>query len=871
MPTLDKTYEPHKHEDAIYQRWEESGYFNPDNLPGQRQKAFTIVLPPPNVTGKLHLGHASMLSYQDIMIRYHRLKGDKTLWLPGMDHAAIATQNVVEKELKQQGKTRHDLGRAAFLAKVNDFAEASKKIIRQQIKKMGSSLDWSRERFTLDENLSLAVRTAFKRMYDDGLIYRGDRVVNWCPRCQSTLADDEVEYEESQGQFYFIKYGPLTIATTRPETKLGDTGVAVNPKDERYKKLIGQVLPIDLAGHKLAVKVFGDSEVDQNFGSGAIGVTPAHSQQDFKWAEKYNLPLIKVIDERGEMTAAAGKYQGLSTLECRNRLVADLRKAGLLEKIEDYKNNLSVCYRCKTSIEPLTSRQWFVDVNKKVPSRGKSLKQLATEAVSSHEITIIPDRFNKIYFQWMDNLRDWCISRQIWYGHQIPVWYRQPDKKSKIRKNSKLFPQVNKQEIFVGLEPPTGEGWIQDQDTLDTWFSAGLWTFSTLGWPKQTKDLKIYHPTSVLETMYDILFFWVARMIIMSLYFLKEKPFATVYLHAMIKDKQGRKMSKSLGNGIDPLEMIKKFGADALRLSMVIGSTPGTDLRLYEEKIAGYRNFVNKLWNISRYIISKLQETNVKIQTKSKIKNQNPKTLADEWILAELNKIIQTTTKNIEEFKFSQAGEELYEFTWSKLADWYLEVAKLEGAKEEILLYILERLLILWHPFCPFVTEVLWQNLSPEPLIIQSWPSLAGKIKKPALIEFAYIQALVSAIRNARAEHRVNPKKIFTCAIETDRHQLVAGNQKIIEGLAKVRLTPKSPGLKLSVGSANITLDIKINQEVFKTRAKELKNLERYINIQEAKLANKEFTGKAPATVIMGEQAKLAQAQDRFKKLSSPG
>ena len=871
MPTLDKTYEPHKHEDAIYQRWEESGYFNPDNLPGQRQKAFTIVLPPPNVTGKLHLGHASMLSYQDIMIRYHRLKGDKTLWLPGMDHAAIATQNVVEKELKQQGKTRHDLGRAAFLAKVNDFAEASKKIIRQQIKKMGSSLDWSRERFTLDENLSLAVRTAFKRMYDDGLIYRGDRVVNWCPRCQSTLADDEVEYEESQGQFYFIKYGPLTIATTRPETKLGDTGVAVNPKDERYKKLIGQVLPIDLAGHKLAVKVFGDSEVDQNFGSGAIGVTPAHSQQDFKWAEKYNLPLIKVIDERGEMTAAAGKYQGLSTLECRNRLVADLRKAGLLEKIEDYKNNLSVCYRCKTSIEPLTSRQWFVDVNKKVPSRGKSLKQLATEAVSSHEITIIPDRFNKIYFQWMDNLRDWCISRQIWYGHQIPVWYRQPDKKSKIRKNSKLFPQVNKQEIFVGLEPPTGEGWIQDQDTLDTWFSAGLWTFSTLGWPKQTKDLKIYHPTSVLETMYDILFFWVARMIIMSLYFLKEKPFATVYLHAMIKDKQGRKMSKSLGNGIDPLEMIKKFGADALRLSMVVGSTPGTDLRLYEEKIAGYRNFVNKLWNISRYIISKLQETNVKIQTKSKIKNQNPKTLADEWILAELNKIIQTTTKNIEEFKFSQAGEELYEFTWSKLADWYLEVAKLEGAKEEILLYILERLLILWHPFCPFVTEVLWQNLSPEPLIIQSWPSLAGKIKKPALTEFAYIQALVSAIRNARAEHRVNPKKIFTCAIKTDRRQLVASNQKIIEGLAKVRLTPKSPGLKLSVGSANITLDIKINQEVFKTRAKELKNLERYINIQEAKLANKEFTGKAPATVIMGEQAKLAQAQDRFKKLSSPG
>lgn len=785
MKELPKIYESEKYEGAIYQQWERSGFFKPSRTKlgnhAKKINAFSIVLPPPNVTGKLHLGHASMLSYQDIMIRYHRLKGDRTLWLPGMDHAAIATQNVVEKELKKQNQTRYDLGREKFLAKVNQFAEDSKVIIRDQIKKMGSSLDWSRERFTLDDKLSLAVRTAFKKMYEDGLIYRGERVVNWCPRCQSTLADDEVEHKAEDSKLYFIKYGPLIVATTRPETKFGDTGVAVNPKDERYNKYIGKTLEIDLAGHKIQVSVFADRAVDPSFGSGAIGVTPAHSQQDYSWAEKYHLPIIKVIDEHGKMTAAAGKYQGLSTKLCRVEFTADLQKAGGIEKIEEYENNLSVCYRCGAAIEPLPSKQWFVAVNKKVPGMGKTLKQLAAASVKSGKIKIIPDRFNKIYFQWMDNLHDWCISRQIWYGHRIPVWYNKDN------------------DIYVGLSAPKGDGWKQDEDTLDTWFSAGLWTFSTLGWPAKTADLKQFHPTSVLETMYDILFFWVARMIIMSIYFMKEIPFKTVYLHAMVKDKQGRKMSKSLGNGIDPLEMINKFGADALRLSMVIGVMPGGDVRLYEEKIAGCRNFVNKLWNISRFILSQPATGG----------NDNI-TLADKWILGELDKIIATTTKNIEEFKFSAAAEGLYEFTWSKLADVYLEMSKIERNKVELLNEILTKLLILWHPFCPFVTEVIWLKFHKRSIMESVWPK-AGKI----LITRVERKKFEFLLEQAAAERKISKSK-----------------------------TQPSPASRQS------SVD-----------------LLKYIGCLKQKLNNVEFLAKAPRDIIVKEKAKLAEAEAKLKNL----
>ncbi|MBU1131525.1 valine--tRNA ligase [Patescibacteria group bacterium] len=943
---LPKTYTPADYEEDVYYKWESSGFFNPDNLPGPRKKAFSISLPPPNVTGKLHIGHAVMLAYQDIMIRYHRLKGEKTLWLPGMDHAAIATQSVVEKELNKEGQTRYDLGREKFLERVNKFAEESKAVIRSQIKATGASLDWSREKFTLDKDLSRAVRIAFKTMYDDGLIYRGSRVVNWCPKCQSTLSDDEVEYQETEGKLYYIKYGPITIATTRPETKLGDTGVAVNPKDKRYKDLIGKEIDVNLASplrsssseasHKIKVKVFADRAVDQEFGTGAIGVTPAHSQQDAEWAEKYNLDSIKIINEKGIMTDKAGKYQGLSVLDCREKFVSDLEKAGLIEKVEDYTNNLSICYRCDTPIEPLPSKQWFVAVNKKIPGRNKSLKELAGEVVKKGDIKIIPDRFNKTYFQWMDNLRDWCISRQIWYGHRIPVWYclMCTDEKNDLTVNIKnnnlgitaeeaIIKRGTSVEPIVSIERPDKcpkcgckdkNKILQDPDTLDTWFSSALWTFSTLGWPASAKatagkpqkigDLKTFHPTSVMETGYDLIFFWVARMIIMSLYLLKEIPFKTVYFHGLVRTKTGAKMSKSKPETcIDPLAMIKKFGTDALRLSMMVGATPGNDVRLFEEKIAGYRNFVNKLWNISRYILSSVESIKrPKIEDLPRLRplgivsmptrhggelvaersgQVRSMTLADKWILQEFHQIVESTTKNIEEYKFSPAGEELYEFTWSKLADWYLEIAKIEGdtstgsthSKDDILLYILERLLILWHPFCPYVTEVLWDEFKPgELLMIQKWPcvndqksAIDNQVKK----DFSLIQKIITSIRNTRAENKIDPKKVYSCLIRTKKNMLIEENKAVIEGLAKVRITPKCSGIEIHLNEAEIVLDIKENNELKKNKEKEIVNLKRYIEIQEQKLANQNFTSKAPQEVIRQEKEKLEQARDKLDKLLS--
>jgi len=562
-----------------------------------------------------------------LIIRYKRLQGYQTLFLPGTDHAAIATQTKVEKILAEEGTDRHSLGRTKFLARVKKYIAQSQDTIRQQIRKIGVSCDWSRERYTFDQGLSQAVSESFIRMYNDGLIYRGNRIVNWCPRCASTLADDEVEHQEKNSKFYYLKYGPFIVATTRPETKLADTGVAVHPSDKRYQKYIGQILDIDLAGHKITVKVFANKEVDPKFGSGVVGVTPAHSSADFDFAQRHKLEFIKLINEEGKILDAGGKYKSLTVLEARKKFVKDLKAAGQIKKIEDIKNNLSLCYRCGALIEPLPSEQWFVAVDQKIPGRQKTLKQLAIEAVRNKEIKILPSRFEKIYYHWMENLHDWCISRQIWWGHRIPVWY-QEDK------------------IYVGLKPPKNKNWIQDEDTLDTWFSSSLWTFSTLGWPEKTKDLKNFHPTQVMETGYDILFFWVARMILMTEYLLGQKPFGTVYLHGMIRDKQGRKMSKSLDNGIDPLEMSNKFGTDALRLSLVIGSSPGADLRIYEEKIAGYRNFVNKLWNISRFIFSSVDEIKI-------IKKQPPaKTLSDQWILAEFNNLIKNVTDNLDNFKF---------------------------------------------------------------------------------------------------------------------------------------------------------------------------------------------------------------------------
>ncbi|HSD12776.1 MAG TPA: valine--tRNA ligase, partial [Patescibacteria group bacterium] len=602
-PALDKAYEPKAVEDRIYAAWEASGFFDPDNLPGKRKDPFVIMMPPPNATGTLHIGHAMFMTLEDLMTRFHRMRGKAALWVPGTDHAAIATNAKVEKIIAKEGKTKYDLGRAGFIERVKEYIAGSQGTIRKQIRKMGSSCDWSREAYTFDEPRSRAVREIFARMFADGLIYRGNRIVNWCPHCESTLADDEVEYKEEAAKLYYLKYGPFSVATTRPETKLGDTAVAVHPDDKRYEKWHGKTFTVDFGNGPQEIRVITDAGVDVHFGSGVVGVTPAHSAVDFAMAEKNLLPVKKVIGEDGKMTRLAGKYVGMTVVEARDKFVAELTSKGLLEKVEDMRHNLSVCYRCGTPVEPLTSRQWFVDVDRTIPKYKKSLKRMSLDAVRSKDITIVPDRFEKVYFHWMENLRDWCISRQIWFGHRVPVWYCAH---CYVEEESIGRAGADEQEtrkhvgITIGVDGAPqkckdcgGSDLTEDPDTLDTWFSSGTWTFSTLGWPDKTKDLKRFHPTQVLETGYDILFFWIARMILMTTYATGEIPFETVYLHGLVRDDKGRKMSKSLENIIDPLDVAEKYGTDAVRLSLVIGNTPGNDLKMSEDKIAYFRNFTN--------------------------------------------------------------------------------------------------------------------------------------------------------------------------------------------------------------------------------------------------------------------------------------
>ena len=785
---LLKAYEPQKYEDKIYKTWEESGFFNPDNLdlPADA-KPYTIILPPPNITDKLHLGHSSMLAIEDLLIRYHRMKGYRALWVPGTDHAAIATQNVVEKKLlKETGKSRHDFGREKFLEKVWEFLRVTQSTILKQTRRMGASLDWSREAFTLDSQRVAAVRKMFIDMYKTGVIYRGERIVNWCPRCLSTLADDEVEYKEQKAVLYYFKYGqdfPITIATTRPETKLGDTAVAVNPKDKRYKDLIGKEFSVAFVGVKLQIKIIADRQVDMKFGTGALGVTPAHAQVDWQMAEENKLKIVKVINENGLIHAGLGDYSGLKVIAAREKIVERLRKNKLIEKEEEINNNLSVCYRCDTPIEPLPSRQWFVAVDKKLKHLGgKSIKEKAVEAAKNKDIKFVPDRFGKQYIHWMENLHDWCISRQIWFGHRIPVWYKE---KSKVDN-----------EIYVGIEPPKGEGLIQDEDSLDTWLSSGLWTFSTLVWQntykdnKKTGDLAKFHPTQVLETGYDILTLWVSRMIMMSIFAVDEIPFENVYLHGMVLDKQGKKMSKSKGNGIDPIDMVEQFGADAVRLSLLIGSTPGNDLRVSEEKIAGYRNFVNKLLNVIRYILSNDEErvTNNEL-------DQEKFTSVDYWILRKMFILITLVTEDLNNYQFSQAGERLREFTWNDLADWYLEATKFSVSSEtkKILFVILKDLLKLWHPFIPFVTEVIWKEFNDSDLIIEKWPDE----KYYARINygnncsgFDLAMFIIKAIRTARAENKIEPSRKIKAVFVTGEQEkkLIKENEKLIKVLKLLEL-----------------------------------------------------------------------------------
>jgi valyl-tRNA synthetase len=782
-----KPYNPKDTEGAIYDTWEKSELFNPDKLPERHIEPFSIVLPPPNVTGTLHAGHAMMLAIQDTLIRFERMRGKKTLWLPGVDHAAIATQSKVEEIIyKKDGKTRYDIGRENLLEEVNKFAKESHDTIVSQVKRMGSSLDWSREAYTLDEKRSLAVNTAFKKMYQDGLIYRGKRIVNWDPKMQTTVSDDEIEYKEETTKFYYLKYGPFTIGTARPETKFGDKYVVMHPDDTRYSDYKhGDKIKVDWINGEIEATIIKDESIDMEFGTGVMTITPAHSHIDFEIAQKHNLSIEQIIDERGLLLPIAGELTGQHIKKARPLVIEKLQAKGLVEKIDEhYVHNIATNSRGGGVIEPQIKLQWFINVNKEftlphsnIPSINSgdktTLKEIMRVVIESGTTKIIPDRFEKIYYHWIDNLRDWCISRQIWFGHRIPVWYKSfpagdteifhmldmalPDTLEELLEdeeggenctlkifdsetNKELHPTVS--EFNHGLERPVTiyiiskeegygralekSGFTRDEDTLDTWFSSGLWTFSTLGWPDETTDLKTFHPTSVLETGYDILFFWVARMILMSGYLLGETPFKTIYLHGLVRDAKGQKMSKSLGNIIDPVDMIDKYGADALRMALIIGTGPGSDSKLSEDKIRAYKLFSNKIWNITRFVLDNTSTNDL---------DKTP-TLTGGMIDVneQLKMLIVDITKDIEEYRFHIAGEKLYHYIWHTFADIVIEDCKREmkeGSAEKqqearwFLRHTLLELVKLLHPFMPFITEEIWKDIGDNQLLmIERWPTI---------------------------------------------------------------------------------------------------------------------------------------------------
>ncbi len=705
--SLTKPFDAASVEASLYSTWEASGYFNPDNLPHADKGPYTIILPPPNVTGTLHTGHAIMLAIQDTLIRFKRMQGYKTLWLPGTDHAAIATQSVVEKKLqKEEGKSRHDYGRDEFLKRVNEFALDSQSTILSQFRSMGATLDWSRLAFTIDDTRNLAVRTMFTKMYNDGLIYRGNRIVNWDPKGQTTISDDEVVYVEEKTKFYYFKYGPFVIGTARPETKFGDKYVVMHPTDERYKEYThGQKLTVEWINGPIEATIIKDESVDPTFGTGVMTITPWHSQVDFDLAQKYNLDYEQIIDKYGKLLPVAGEeFAGMKIKDAREKIVEKLQSKGLVEKVEDYTHNISTAERSGGIIEPQIMKQWFVAVNKEFSHFGTTttLKQLMRNAVESKETSILPDRFEKVYFHWVDNLRDWCISRQIWYGHRIPVWYKD-------------------EEIFCGTEAPTEPGWTQDEDTLDTWFSSGMWTFSTLGWPNETKDLTQFHPTDLLETGYDILPFWVSRMILMSTYTLNQVPFKRAYLHGLVRDAQGRKMSKSLGNVLDPRDLSSKYGTDALRMALMVGNGPGNDLKLGEDKVKAYKLFANKVWNAARFVMERTadHETDVEL-------TEEDKATYTAWI-----EVKNDITNDLEHYRLHLASEKIYDYFWKTFCDTIIETCKvriLENKDKEsaqtLLLTLLREQLIVLHPFMPFITEELWKHLKKETddmLLVTRW------------------------------------------------------------------------------------------------------------------------------------------------------
>lgn len=864
---IAKNYDPKEFEDKLYNEWVEKGYFHAEV--NRDKKPFTIVIPPPNVTGQLHMGHALDETLQDILIRYKRMQGYEALWVPGTDHAGIATQIKVEEDLREnEGLTRYDLGREKFLERVWAWKEKYGNRIINQLKKIGSSCDWDRERFTMDEGCSKAVREVFVNLYNKGLIYRGSKIINWCPKCITALSDAEVEHEEQQGHFWHIKYPVkdsdeyVVIATTRPETMFGDTAVAVNPEDDRYKHMIGKTLCLPLTDRE--IPVIADEYVDKEFGTGCVKITPAHDPNDFEVGQRHGLEMIKVMNDDATMNSYAGKYEGMDRYECRKQMIKDLDEMGLLVKIEEHSHNVGQCYRCGTTVEPIISRQWFVKM--------KPLAEPAIEAVKRGDTKFVPERFSKLYMNWMEGVYDWCISRQLWWGHRIPAFYC--DKCGEMT--------VSKEDISVC--PKCGAPVRQEEDVLDTWFSSALWPFSTLGWPDKTEELDYFYPTSVLVTAYDIIFFWVARMIFSGIEHTGQVPFEKVFMHGLVRDSQGRKMSKSLGNGIDPLKIIEDYGADALRFALTTGNAPGNDMRFYTEKVEAGRNFANKLWNASRFTMMNLDIEENKLPDVSELQ------LEDKWIISRYNKVVRTVTDNLDKFEIGVALANLYDFVWENFCDWYIELVKPRLFDKEdptgktaqyVLTYVLSHTLQLLHPFMPFITEEIWLHLphEGESIMISSYPkydpSLVFDEEEAAM---TLIMDAVTAVRNRRAEMNVPPSKKAKMVIVTEKADIFGKGIAFFKKLASasdVEIKTDKEGIdanavNIVVAGAEIYLPMSELVDKDKELARlndEKKKLEGEIKRVEGKLSNQGFVSKAPKKVVDEERAKGEKYKSMLEKV----
>ena len=859
---LAKAYEPKEVEDRIYDFWMKGKYFHAEVDP--KKKPYTIVIPPPNITGQLHLGHAMDETLQDTLIRWRRMQGYSALWLPGTDHASIATEAKIVEAMRKEGITKEEIGREKFLERAWAWKDQYGGRIVEQLKKLGSSCDWDRLRFTMDEGCNKAVNHVFKKLYDKGLIYRGERIINWCPHCKTSISDAEVVFEEKEGSFWHLRYplsdgsGYIELATTRPETMLGDTAVAVHPDDERYKALVGKTVILPLVNKE--IPIIADSYVEQDFGTGVVKITPAHDPNDFEVGLRHNLPVINVMDDGGVINENGGKYAGMPALEARKQIVKDLDEAGFLIKIEPIKHNVGTCYRCGTVVEPRVSTQWFVKM--------EPLAKPAIDAVKDGDIRFIPERMDKVYYNWMENIKDWCISRQLWWGHQIPAWYCECG------------------ETIVSETVPTvcpkcgGTHLTRDPDTLDTWFSSALWPFSTLGWPDNTEELKYFYPTNTLVTGYDIIFFWVARMIFSGLEHMGEVPFNTVFFHGLIRDAQGRKMSKSLGNGVDPLDVISVYGADALRFTLVTGNSPGNDLRFSEEKVSASRNFANKIWNAARFILMNIEGKDIDCALPKKLYT------SDKWILNRFNNVTAAVTENLEKFELGMAVSKLYDFIWDDFCDWYIELAKIRmnGADEEsadsarrVLVWTMSNTLKLLHPFMPYITEEIWQTLphNGEALIVAKWPEYDEALSFPQEAKnLENVMALIRAIRTRRNEMNVPPSKKAHIYIDTAHPAPYEEASEFIARLAYGSKVEIGTGFDVQGAVTAVTDDAKallpmddlVDKAAETARLnKELANAQKQLDTVKAKLANEKFTSKAPQNVIDGVKANGEKLEAKIK------